>query len=239
MHGFGTIINVAAIVLGGLVGCLFGKLLKERHQDSLSKTCGVCTLFIGIAGAMEAMLRPENGSLVSGQGLLVVVCLALGALVGELLNIENLFERFGSWLKRITGNSGDKTFVDAFVTATLTVSIGAMAIVGSIEDGLTGDYSILATKAVLDFIIILVMTGSIGKGAIFSAIPVGLVQGGMTALAVIIKPIMTTAALGNMSLIGNILIFCVGINLIWDKKIRVANLLPGLVFAAIAAFLPV
>ena len=238
MHGLGTIINVAAIVLGGLVGCLFGKMLKERHQDALSKTCGVCTLFIGIAGAMEAMLRPENGSLVSGQGLLVVVCLALGALVGELLNIEALFEGFGCWLKRITGNNGDKTFVDAFVTATLTVSIGAMAIVGSIEDGLTGDYSILATKAVLDFIIILVMAGSIGKGAIFSAIPVGLVQGGMTALAVVIKPIMTAQALGNLSLIGNILIFCVGINLIWDKKIRVANLLPSLIFAVIAAFLP-
>lgn len=239
MFGLGTLLNVGAIIAGGLLGFLFGKLLKERHQDTLSKACGICTLFIGIAGAMEGMLRMEEGSLVSGQGLLVVGCLALGALVGELLNIEALFERFGTWLKNKTGNSKDKGFVDGFVTASLTVSIGAMAIVGSIEDGLTGDFSILATKAVLDFIIILVMTGSMGKGCIFSAIPVAILQGAVTALAVVIKPIMTDAALSNLSLVGNILIFCVGINLVWGKKIRVANLLPAVIFAAAAAFLPV
>lgn len=238
MFGLGTIINVGAIIAGGLLGFLVGKLLKDRHQESLSVACGVCTLFIGIAGAMEGMLKPENGSLVSGQGLLVIGCLALGALIGELLNIEGLFERFGFWLKAKTGSSKDKRFVEGFVTASLTVSIGAMAIVGSIEDGITGDYSILATKAVLDFIIILVMTGSMGKGCIFSAIPVGVLQGLITALAVVIKPIMTDTALSNMSLVGNILIFCVGVNLIWGKKVRVANLLPAVILAAAAAFLP-
>ena len=126
-----------------------------------------------------------------------------------------------------------------FVTATLTVCIGAMAIVGAIQDGIFGDPSILLAKAVLDFIIVMVMTCSMGKGCIFSAIPVALFQGSVTLLARLIKPIMTEAALANLSLIGSILIFCVGINLIWKKQIRVANLLPAIVIAVVIAFLPI
>ena len=129
--------------------------------------------------------------------------------------------------------------MEAFVTASLTVCIGAMAIVGSIEDGITGDYSILATKAVLDFIIIMVMSCSMGRGAIFSAIPVAILQGSITVLAGLLRPVMTVGALANLSMVGNVLIFCVGINLIWDKKVRVANLLPSIVAAVIAAFLPI
>lgn len=238
MFGLGTIINTVAIIVGGVCGGLFGKLLKERHQDSLCKVCGICTLFIGIGGALEGMLLVSDGKIISGGALLVITCLALGALVGEILNIEAGFERFGQWLKRKTGNARDKRFVEGFVTASLTVCIGAMAIVGSIQDGLTGDYSILLTKAILDLIIIMVMTCSMGKGCVFSAIPVFLLQGSVTALAVVIKPLMTDAALHNLSLVGNILIFCVGVNLVWGKKVRVANLLPAIVFAVAAAFLP-
>ena len=151
---------------------------------------------------------------------------------------EDAFENFGEWLKEKTGNSKEKRFVEGFVTASLTVCIGAMAIVGAIEDGIFGDFSILATKAVLDFIIILVMTGSMGKGCVFSAIPVGILQGSVTMLAKFIKPIMTEPALSNLSMIGSILIFCVGLNLVWGKKIRVANLLPAIVLAVAVAFLP-
>ena len=127
--------------------------------------------------------------------------------------------------------------MDAFVTASLTVCIGAMAIVGSIQDGIRGDYSILSAKAVLDFILVMVMTCSMGKGCLFSAIPVAVFQGSITALAGLVAPLMTDGALNNLSFIGSILIFCVGVNLIWGKKIRVANLLPAVVFAAAAAFL--
>lgn len=235
----GTIINVAAIILGGIVGRLFGRFLSERYQDTLNKVCGVSVLFIGIAGALEGMLTIKDNGVVSGKAMMIVVCLALGALLGELLNIEDKFERFGEWLKRKTGNAKDKMFVEGFVTASLTVCIGAMAIVGAIEDGIFGDYSILVTKAILDFIIIIVMTGSMGKGCAFSAIPVGILQGSVTLLAKFIKPIMTEAALANLSLIGSILIFCVGLNLVWGKKIRVANLLPAIVLAVILAFLPI
>ena len=237
MYGLGTIINTGAIVAGGLAGILFGRFLKENVQDTLSKCCGVSTLMIGIAGALEKMLTVEKGAISSGGSMLLVLCLTVGGVIGEFLNLEGAFEAFGRWLKEKTGNAKDKGFVNAFVTASLTVCIGAMAIVGSIQDGLTGDYSVLATKAVLDFIIIMVMSCSLGPGAAFSAIPVAILQGSVTALAGLVRPVMTEAALNNLSLVGSVLIFCVGINLLWGKKIRVANLLPAIVLAVAAAFL--
>ena len=235
----GTIINTAAIIIGGILGYFFGNLLKERHQNTLNMACGVCVLFIGLAGALEGMLSIDGTNIVSGHSMLVIACMALGALVGEIINLEDRFEQFGEWLKIKTGNAKDQKFVEGFVTASLTVCIGAMAIVGSIQDGIYGDYSILATKAVLDLIIVMVMTCSFGKGCAFSALPVAVLQGGMTGLARLIEPVMTEEALANLSLIGSVLIFCVGLNLVWGKKIRVANLFPALVIAVIIAFLPV
>ncbi len=238
MIGLGTIINCAAILAGGILGLLFGRFLKEDMQNSLTKACGISTIFIAIAGALESMLRIEQNTLVSRGSLLIVSCLALGTLIGEILNIENLFERFGEWLKCKTGNAKDSRFIEAFVVASLTVCIGAMAIVGAIEDGMTGDFSILATKAVLDLIIIMVMTCAMGKGCIFSAIPVGILQGSITLLARFVSPIMTQEALSNLSMIGSILIFCVGVNLVWGKKIRVANMLPAVILAILVSFIP-
>lgn len=237
MVGLGTIINVGGIVVGGVAGMFAGKLMNERIQDTLMKASGVSVLFIAVAGVMDGMLSLKDGGIVSGRSMLVTACIILGAFVGEIINLEKWFEKFGEWLKIKTGNAKDGGFVNGFVTASLTVCIGAMAVVGSIQDGIFGDYSTLATKAVLDLIIVMVMTCSMGKGCIFSAIPVGIFQGGMTALATLIKPLMTEAALDNLSLIGSILIFCVGINLVWGKQIRVANFLPAIVFAVAAAFI--
>ena len=233
----GTFINTGAIIVGGLFGVLFGRLIRERHQETLTMACGVGTLFLGIAGAMKYMLH--NDLLPDGGGMLIVACLALGGLIGEILNIERLFERFGEWLKQKTGNAKDRQFVHGFVTASLTVCIGAMAIMGAIQDGISGDWSTLGAKAILDLIIVMVMTCSMGKGCAFSAIPVFLWEGGLTLLASVIRPVMTDLAMGYLSLVGSVLIFCVGINLIWGKKIRVANLLPAVILAVIAAFLPI
>ncbi len=238
MPGLGTIINTAAIVAGGLLGLLFGKLLKERHQETLTKTCGVSVIFLGMGGTLSKMFLVEDGGITSQKSVLMVLCLVLGALIGESIDIEDWFERFGEWLKIKTGNAKDKTFVDAFVTASLTVCIGAMAIIGSIEDGINHDPTILITKAILDCIIVMVMTPSIGKGAIFSAIPVAVLQGLVTVGAQLIKPLMTEPALANLSLVGNVLIFCIGINLLFGKQIRAANLLPSIFLAVGAAFLP-
>ena len=168
---------------------------------------------------------------------MMIASFAIGALIGEWLNIEHHMNRFGEWLKVKSGNSKDKIFVDAFVTASLTVCVGAMAIVGSIQDGILGDYNTLLMKAILDFVIICVMTASMGKGCAFSAIPVAIFQGSITLLARGIEPIMTEAALNNLSLVGSMLIFCVGVNLIWDKKFKVANMLPAIVIAVAWAFI--
>ena len=235
--GLGTLINILGIVAGGVCGLIFGKMLKKEHQDSLGVAAGVSVLFLGIAGAMEGMLTMADGKVTSGNSMVLIISIMLGTLVGELLGIENWFTRLGEWLKMKTGNAKDGGFVDGFVTASLTVCIGAMAIMGAIEDGIMGDYSLLTAKAVLDFIIIMVMAASLGKGAVFSAVPVGLWQGAVTILARLIKPLMTELSLLYLSFVGSVLIFCVGINLVWDKKVNVANMLPAIIFAVIAAFI--
>ncbi len=238
MTGLGTIINSAAILAGGAVGHFAGKFFREEQQEALTVTCGISVLFIAIAGAMQGMLSIDGKELVSGKSMLVVLCLAIGTIIGELVGIERGFERFGEWLKHKTGNSGDKGFVNAFVTASLTVCIGAMAIVGAIQDGISGDYSTLAVKSVLDFIIIAVMTSSMGKGSVFAAIPIFFFEGAITLLARLVAPVMTETATAYLSLVGSVLIFCVGVNLVWGKKVRVANTLPAVVLAVIAAYLP-
>lgn len=236
MIGFGTVINTLAILGGGILGLLFGRFISDRMQDGLCKACGVATLFLGMAGALEGMFTLTEGALHAGGTMLLIGCLCLGTAVGEAVNMEDGFERFGAWLKIKTGNAKDTRFIDGFVTASLTVCIGAMAIVGALQDGLLGDYSTLAAKGVLDFIIIMVMTVSMGKGCVFSAIPVAILQGSVTALAGLLRPVMTEAALANISTVGSVLIFCVGVNLVFGKKLRVANMLPAVVFAVIAAF---
>lgn len=238
MAGLGTLINVAAILIGGAIGRLFGRGIQVRYQDILMSAVGICILFIGIGGAMEEMLTVEQGALVSGGSMMMILSMAIGALIGEWLNIEGKMEHFGSWLKVKTGSSGDNQFVDAFVTTSLTICIGAMAIVGSIKDGISGDYSILAIKAILDLIIVSVMTVSMGKGCVFAAIPVAIFQGVVTLLARLIQPLMTEAAVSNLSMVGSVMIFCVGLNLIWGKKVKVANFLPAIVIAVAWAFLP-
>ena len=234
----GTLINMAAIFIGGIFGLLVGKAISKRFQDILYMVCGICTLFIGIGGVMQHMLTIEGNALNTQGTMMMLGSLTIGALIGEGINIEKRFEQFGQWLKCKTGNAGDPAFIDAFVTASLTVCIGAMAIVGAIQDGMTGDHSILVAKSVLDLVIICMMTASMGKGCAFSLIPVGILQGSVTALSVFLKPVMTEAALSNLSYVGSILIFCVGLNLVWGKKVKIANMLPAVVIAVLWAFLP-
>lgn len=237
MIGLGTLIDVALILLGGFAGLSFGRLINERVQETLLKATAVAILFIGISGTMGGMLSLANGELAAKGSTLVVISLALGSLVGEVLNLERQIDRFGEWLKYATGSNGDSAFVDAFVTASLSVAIGAMSIVGAIQDGMTGDFSTLAVKGAIDALLVCTMTASMGKGCIFSAIPVLVLQGIITLLASFLQPLMTAAALANLSTVGSILIFCVGVNLIWPKTFRVANMLPAVLAAMAAAFL--
>ena len=237
MPGLGTIINTAAIVVGGLLGLLFKNLLTKSMEDTLLKASSVCVLFIGIGGAMQHMLKITDGALETSGSMMLIICFVLGSIVGELLDIEGAFERFGAWLRKKTHNESDTGFLSAFIHASLTVCIGAMAVVGAINDGLFGDISLLVTKSILDAIIIMVMSATMGKGCIFSAIPVAIFQGLVTLFARFLQPIMTAQATSNLALTGSILVFCVGVNLIWDQqRLKVANMLPTLIFAVALAF---
>ena len=230
MRGLGTIINALAIVAGGVLGILFMRFLKERWQDTIIKATGFSVVLLGAAGTLAKMLTVgADGTFSVGGSMVMILSLALGALFGELIDLDAQFERFGEWLKHKTSSDGDNQFVNGFVS--LTVSIGAMAVIGSMQDGIYGEHSTLVAKAILDFIIVLIMASSMDKGCVLSFIPVAVLQGSMTALAVVLSGFMTDAVLNNISLVGNILIFCVGINLVWSKTIKVANLLPALLVA--------
>lgn len=238
MFGLGTIINSGAIVAGGIAGLLVGNKLEKRYQDTMISACGVCSTFIGISGTLQHMFSVGANGLIESNGMMMaIICMALGGLIGEFFDFDRRFNDFGEWLKKKTKSEKDNVFVDAFVTASLTVCIGAMAIVGALQDGLVGDYSILVAKSILDLIIVMVLAASMGKGAIFSAIPVFVLQGGVTCMSKLIEPVITDAAMNNLSLVGNMLIFCVGINLLFGPKVKVANLLPAIVLAVIAAFI--
>lgn len=238
MPGLGTIVNVCAIAAGGCIGCAAGKIFPDKLQKDLLSALGIMTIFLGIGGVMSKMLEVDSGVLTSGGTLMMVFSLLFGTITGSLLDIEKRVEQFGVFLRNRTGNEKDRRFVSAFVSSSLTVCIGAMAVIGSIEDGMYGNHTILFTKSVLDFSIIVAMAAAMGPGTIFSAIPVGVFQGLMTLLAGLAAPCMTDAMMNNLSYVGNILITCVGINLLFPKKISVANMLPALVFAVLFAAFP-
>ena len=156
MRGLGTIVNAAAIVAGSLIGILFKSKIKQRFQDIIMQVMGLAVIFIGAAGAFSGIFTITDGKLESGGTMLMIASLTIGALLGELINIEAQMERFGEWLKVKARSSSDTKFVDGFVTASLTVCIGAMAIVGSIEDGISGNHDTLFAKAALDLVIVMV-----------------------------------------------------------------------------------
>ena len=238
--GLGTLANTGAIVLGGLVGQFCGRAVKPRMQETIVNGMAVATMFVGVAGTLKEMLRASpDGGLQAQGAFMMVMCIAAGAVLGELVDLDAKIERFGVWIRRVTHNERDGSFINAFVTASLTFCIGAMAIVGSIEDGLRGDPSTLCLKAVMDGVFTVALVVSLGKGAIFSAIPILLYQGGITLGARLLAPVFTPAAMSNLSLVGNVLIFLVGWNIIHgEKKVRVANLLPALAIAVAWAFVP-
>ena len=236
MPGIGTVANVVGIVAGGTMGILARRWLGERMQDTLMVAMGVLVIFVGISGALQHMLVVgENGGLSTTGTMMSIASLTIGSVIGELVDLDGLIERFGIWLRDRTGNEGDSGFVNGFVSASLTVCVGAMAVVGSIQDALMADPSVLFAKMALDLVIVMIMAASMGKGCIFAAIPVGVFQGTLELLSGLLRPVMSTTALADLSLVGNMLIFCVGINLLFDRKIRVANMLPALVVAVVWA----
>jgi len=240
MIGLGTLINVAAIILGGLLGKLIGDRLKERYQKIVNTGLALSIIFLSIGGVLSEMLVLDGDVMISRGAIMSMIAMVLGALLGEYINIDYHVERLGYWLKSKSPNEEDSEFVNSFVAASLTVCVGAMAVMGALMDGPTGEYSILITKAVMDVIIIFIMSASKGIAPIFSALPVLLLQGTVTLSARFIAPLMNDLAISNLSFVGSILIFAIGVNMLMEDRfrIKVANLLPSIIFAVIAAYIP-
>ena len=232
--GIGVLANVLGIVGGGLLGLGCGRLISERFQKAIMMACAVAVIFLGLTGTVKEMLQigADGGVTLIGTNCMLASLIG-GAVIGEAIDLEDRMERFGHWLQQKTGSGGDTRFVEGFVTASLTVCIGAMAVIGSINDRLLSAPSVLFAKTVIDAVIVMVMTSALGKGCIFSAISVGIFQGIIFLLAGFLEPIMTPAALKSLSAVGNILIFCVGTNLFGLPHVRIANLLPALVIAVV------
>lgn len=228
MFGLGTIINTGAVIAGSLVGIALKKGIPESCRQILMQGCGVATIFIGAGGVLQKMLVINGNSLETQGSLMLIFSLVFGSLMGELIRIEYRLECAGEFLKRKLHTEGDSHFVEGFVTSTLVICIGAMAIVGAIEDGLTGNYSTLTAKAILDFVIVMIFASTLGKGVAFSALPLFLYQGIITCAAAAFGDFMSAGLIDNISYVGSSLIFCVGINIAFGKKFPVGNMLPSL-----------
>lgn len=212
----GTIINAAAIIGAGLIGLTLRKGIPENISRTMQDGLGMLIIIIGIQYGLKA----DNLAVIG-------LSLALGAAVGEWRQWEARLERLGQKLQKRFGN-GNGSFVKGFVSATLLFCIGAMAVVGSLEDGLTGNYQILLVKSMLDGIFSMLFAASMGVGVLFSAIPVLVYQGAISIGAGFLKPILTGVMLDNITALGGVLIAGLGLNLLGVTRIRVANLLPGI-----------
>lgn len=233
MIGLGTLVNCGTVALGATLGLLLKGGLPKRFEKTIMSALSLCCFFIGIGGALSQILVISAEGITTQYTLLIVLCMAIGAILGEAVDIERRLESLGEWFKRrIPSQSGGGSFVEAFVTASLLFCVGAMAIVGALEDGLNGNPSILFAKSVLDGVAAVVFTASLGAGVYLSILAVLVYQGGITLLAGFIRPFLSDLLIGQMSCVGSILIFAIGFNLLGVKKIKVGNLLP-------AMFLPI
>lgn len=230
MTGIGTIVNTLTVIAGSLVGMLAKKGLSENLQNSLLKSLGLATMFIGIGSTMQEMLVVGEDGALSTQGIMMMIfSLAIGTLVGELLHIEDFLEGLGDRIRKIPlFKNSDSRFTEGFVTATLVVCVGAMAIVGALRDGLNGDPTMLYSKSMLDFLSTMIFASTLGIGVLFSAIPMALYQGFFTLAAGWIGSFFDDAVISDLSLVGSVLIFAVGVNLFFGKQVKVGNMLPAL-----------
>lgn len=220
----GTLVNTGTVIAGSLIGLFLGNILPQRLQDTVMKGLGLCTLFIGITGLMGG----ENA-------LITVLSMAIGAVIGELLDLDGHLNRFAEKLEKRFKRDGAKTsLAEGFVTASLVFCVGAMTIMGALNDGLTGDHTMLFTKATLDFISSIIFASSLGLGVLLAAVAVLAIEGGIACLAGVVAPLLQydAAVIPEMTVVGSLLIVGLGLNLLGITKLKVMNYLP-------AIFLPI
>lgn len=225
----GTIINSVLIVIGTLFGLLFKKILPERLKNTLLQAVGLIVIFVGIGGAVSATLSYDGESFGTAYTLIMILSMVIGTIIGELINIEKQLDRLGAFCqKKLVKGDSKSTFAEGMVTASLIFVVGAMAVVGSLDNGIRGDNSTLVAKGVIDCITSVVLASTLGIGVMFSAVPVFVYQGAIALLGVFIEPYLTAVVISQMSFVGSILIFAIGINMFGFIKIKVGNMLPAI-----------
>lgn len=225
----GTLINVASIVVGSALGLLIGARLPERLRSTLMAGMGLFTLGLGL----QQFVKTANP-------ILVLVSVVLGTLLGEAARLEDRLQGLGAWLEaRLTRDSegASSRFVQGFLTASLLYCVGPMAILGSIQDGLTGDFRLLATKGVMDGIASLTLASTLGAGVLLSALPVFVYQGALTLLAGWAQAVLTPAMIAELTATGGVMMIGIGLNLLEVRRVRVGNMLPALVVAPLLVWL--
>lgn len=223
----GTIVNTGAILIGGLLGLMFGQALPEKMKKTVIQGIGLAVLLIGISMAIQTK-----------NTLIVIASLVLGGIIGEIIDIELRLQQFGQSLEgRLSKNGRGGDFTKAFVTTSLIYCVGAMAIMGALESGLTGHNTILYAKSMLDGITAIVFASSMGIGVLASALPVFAYQGLLTVTAGLLEGVLSSQIINEMGATGGLLIVGIGLNILEIKEIKVGNLLPGLFLAIPIAML--
>ena len=224
----GVFVNVATVLLGSLIGLVFKKGISKKYTDAVMTGIGLCTILIGIQG----MLKGENV-------LVAIISMVLGAIAGTAVDIDKRLNGAGDFLsKKLKKGSGDKvSLAEGFVTASLLFCVGAMTIVGSLNSGLKGDHSMIFTKSLLDFFSSMMLSASLGIGVPFAAIFVFVFQGSIVLLAGVLEPLLSAAAVAEITCVGSLMILALGLNLTGISKFKVANYLPALIFAPLVCYL--
>ena len=219
----GVLINVITVIIGSSIGLLFKKGIPEKVSHAAMVGLGACTVYIGITGSL------------SGENVLILIAaVVLGAIIGTLLNIDGgisaLAEKVETKFKK---DGSNVSIAEGIISATLLFCVGSMTVTGSIQAGLTGDNSVLITKAMLDLVSSMMLASSLGIGVLLSAVAVFVIQGGLVLLAGMLAPVMSVSAINEMTCAGSILIIMIGTNLMGITKIKVADYLPAILFAPV------
>ena len=224
----GVIINVITVIVGSGIGLMFKKGIPEKVSKAAMTGLGACTLCIGISGSLGA------------NSLILIAAVVLGAITGTLLDIDGAINTLADQVEKRFRREGENiSIAEGIISATLLFCVGSMTVTGSIQAGLTGDNSILITKATLDLVSSMMLASSLGVGVLLAAVPVFLIQGGLVLLAGLIAPFLSAGAITEMTCAGSLLIIMIGTNLMGITRIKVADFLPAIVFApVIYQFLP-
>lgn len=229
MPGTGTIINVILVLIGSGAGLLLKKAIPERFKESMVQALALATMTIGLTGVITASCTlADDGALTSNYIIMMVICMAVGTFIGELINIDKRLNNIGGYFEKKFASGGKSTFAEGFVTASLVFCVGSMAILGSLNDGILRDPTILITKSLLDMIMAAVFASTLGIGVMFSAVTVAVYQGLITLCASLLSPYLTGEVIGQMSFVGSILIMGIGLNFLYKPKLKLANMLPAM-----------